>query len=48
MAHLINQIKWKDFQLNPDLLHDAVLKWQDDQVQDPVILGLIERYHFYH
>lgn len=48
MAHLINQIKWKDFQFNPDLLHEAVLKWQEDQVQDPVILGLIERYHFYH
>lgn len=48
MANLNNQIKWKDFQLSPELLHEAVLKWQEDQVQDPVILGLIERYHFYH
>jgi tetratricopeptide (TPR) repeat protein len=41
------EIAWNQFQENPDLLHQAVAEWEENGINDPAILGLIDRYHFH-
>ncbi|MEY2938075.1 MAG: hypothetical protein RL062_664, partial [Bacteroidota bacterium] len=41
------EIAWNQFQENPELLHQAVAEWEENGINDPAILGLIDRYHFH-
>lgn len=43
----IEFIPWSDLRESPELLHGLVKRWKDEGNNDPTVLGLIERYHFY-
>lgn len=40
-------IAWNDIQKNHQLMHDVVLEWENNNVQDPAMLGLISRYQLH-